>query len=214
MTETTDRPLLDRLRKSGPQTIAELSEYLGVTATAVRHRLARVVSLGLVERALEHGGRGRPKHRYQLTEVAHRRLDQNYAELACVLWDELMRDVPDRKLRRHLFLRITDKLAELFRSEVRGVAYEDRLVELGSALSGRGIEAEVARREGSSEPFLRQYSCPYYALAESDPAICALERKMFEKVLGKSLRLSQCRLDGHHSCDFEVKPTVEGKRAV
>ena len=30
---------------------------------------------------------------------------------------------------------------------------------------------------------------------------------MFEKVLGRGLRLSQCRLDGHRSCDFEAKPT-------
>jgi hypothetical protein len=35
-----------------------------------------------------------------------------------------------------------------------------------------------------------------------------MERKMFEKVLGRSLRLSQCRLDGHRSCDFEAKPVV------
>ena len=53
---------------------------------------------------------------------------------------------------------------------------------------------------------LRQHSCPYYELAESDPAICALERKMFEKVLGRSLRLSQCRLDGDRFCDFQAKP--------
>jgi hypothetical protein len=30
---------------------------------------------------------------------------------------------------------------------------------------------------------------------------------MFEKVLGHGLRLSQCRLDGHRSCDFEAKPS-------
>jgi hypothetical protein len=29
---------------------------------------------------------------------------------------------------------------------------------------------------------------------------------MFEKVLGRSLRLSQCRLDGDRSCDFQAKP--------
>ena len=33
---------------------------------------------------------------------------------------------------------------------------------------------------------------------------------MFEKVLGQGLRLSQCRLDGHRSCDFEAKPIVAG----
>ena len=29
---------------------------------------------------------------------------------------------------------------------------------------------------------------------------------MFEKVLGRSLRLSQCRLDGDRVCDFQAKP--------
>ena len=37
-----------------------------------------------------------------------------------------------------------------------------------------------------------------------------MERKMFEKVLGRGLRLSQCRLDGHRSCDFEAKPLAAG----
>ena len=58
-------------------------------------------------------------------------------------------------------------------------------------------------------PVLKQHSCPYFELAEADHAICAMERKMFEKVLGRGLRLSQCRLDGHRSCDFEAKPIVE-----
>ena len=35
---------------------------------------------------------------------------------------------------------------------------------------------------------------------------------MFEKVLGRGLRLSQCRLDGHRSCDFEAKPIVAPQR--
>jgi predicted ArsR family transcriptional regulator len=55
---------------------------------------------------------------------------------------------------------------------------------------------------------LKQHSCPYYALAEVDRAVCAMERKMFEKVLGRGLRISQCRLDGHRSCDFEAKPEL------
>jgi hypothetical protein len=36
---------------------------------------------------------------------------------------------------------------------------------------------------------------------------------MFEKVLGRGLRLSQCRLDGHRSCDFEAKPIVNSRPA-
>lgn len=208
MSETEDRSLLDLIRRHGPLTVVEIAGRLGVTATAVRNRLTRLVGSGMVERRVEHGGRGRPRHTYQASVEAHKRLGQNYADLAVVLWDEMMRTVEDRKLRRMLFGRITDRLAELYRSQLTGDEWEGRLVQLGSILHDRGIETEVTRGDGSMLPVLKQHSCPYYELAETDRAVCAMERKMFEKVLGRGLRLSQCRLDGHRSCDFEAKPLL------
>lgn len=208
MTESSDRMLLDLIRRDGPLSLAGLAERLGVTPTAVRNRLTRLVGSGMVERRAEHGGRGRPKYTYQASVEAHKRLGQNYADLAVVLWDEMMRSVEDRKLRRVLFQRITDRLAELYRSQVKGDEWEGRLSQLGVILHNRGIEAEVTRGSVDTLPVLRQHTCPYYELAEADRTVCAMERKMFEKVLGRGLRLSQCRLDGHHSCDFEAKPIV------
>ncbi|MFO0908277.1 MAG: MarR family transcriptional regulator [Isosphaeraceae bacterium] len=208
MSETTDRSLLDLIRRSGPLTVNEMADQLGVTPTAVRNRLTRLVGSGMVEREAEHGGRGRPRHRYRASVEAHKRLGQNYADLAVVLWDEMMRTVQDRRLRRALFARTTERMAELYRSQVTGEEWEGRLVQLGSLLHGRGIEAEVTRSEGSVNPVLKQHSCPYYELAEVDRTVCAMERKMFEKVLGRSMRISQCRLDGHRSCDFEAKPVL------
>jgi len=208
MTESSDRALLDLIRRNGPLTVAEMAEELRVTPTAVRNRLTRLVGSGMIERRTEHGGRGRPKHTYQASVAAHRKLGQNYADLAVVLWDEMMRTVEDRKLRRLLFSRITERLAELYRAQMTGDEWEGRLVQLGTILHDRGIETEVTRGDVGSMPVLKQHSCPYYELAETDRAVCAMERKMFEKVLGHGLRLSQCRLDGHRSCDFEAKPVV------
>jgi predicted ArsR family transcriptional regulator len=208
MTESSDRSLLDLIRRHGPLTVAEIGDRLGVTPTAVRNRLTRLVESGMVERQSEQGARGRPKHTYQASVAAHKQLGQNYADLAVILWDEMMRNVEDRKLRRFLFGRITERLAELYRARVTGVEWERRLVQLGTILHDRGVETEVTRGDGGSLPVLKQHSCPYYELAEADRAVCAMERKMFEKVLGRGLRLSQCRLDGHRSCDFEAKPVV------
>jgi predicted ArsR family transcriptional regulator len=212
MSEASDRALLDLLRRRGPMTVAELSEDLGVTGTAVRNRLSRLLDSGLVERRAEARGRGRPRHAYQASVEAQKRLGQNYADLAVALWEEMMTTVEDRKLRRLLFTRITDRLAEMYRCQVSGSEWEGRLVQLTNLLHDRGVEAEVARDGVGAFPILRQHSCPYYELAEADPAICALERKMFEKVLGRGLRLSQCRLDGDHSCDFQAKPEVASNR--
>jgi len=208
MTETSDRSFLDLIRRHGPLTVTDLAARLAVTPTAVRNRLTRLVGSGMVERRTEHGGRGRPRHTYQASVEAHKRLGQNYADLAVVLWDEMMRTVEDTRLRRALFSRITERLAELYRAQVTGEEWEGRLVQLGSILHDRGVETEVTPGDGTVEPVLKQHSCPYYELAEVDRAVCAMERKMFEKVLGRSLRMSQCRLDGHRSCDFEAKPTV------
>jgi predicted ArsR family transcriptional regulator len=191
-------------------TVVEMADHLGVTGTAVRNRLSRLLESGLVERRAEVKGRGRPRHAYQASVEAQKRLGQNYADLAVALWEEMMTTVEDRKLRRLLFTRITDRLAEMYRCQVSGQEWEGRLVQLTNLLHDRGVEVEVARDGVDASLILRQHSCPYYELAETDRAICALERKMFEKVLGRGLRLSQCRLDGDHSCDFQAKPEVAG----
>jgi DeoR family suf operon transcriptional repressor len=206
MSESSDRVLLDLIRRGGPLTVGDMAASLGVTATAIRNRLTRLLGAGLVERQAEHQDRGRPKHTYRVCVDAQKRLGQNYTDLALVLWDEMMSTVADRKLRRLLFTRVTDRLAEMYRSQMTGSEWEGRLVQLSNLLHDRGVEAEVAREAGGAISILRQHSCPYYELAEADPAICALERKMFEKVLGRSLRLSQCRLDGDRFCDFQAKP--------
>ncbi|MDG3005265.1 helix-turn-helix transcriptional regulator [Paludisphaera mucosa] len=214
MSETSDRALLDLIRRRGPLTVCELAAAVGVTGTAVRNRLARLLGAGLVERKTRQDGRGRPKHTYEASVEAHKRLGQNYADLAVALWEEMMGTVEDRKLRRAIFQRITVRLAEMYRTQVGGDGWEGRLTQLSGLLQVRGVEAEVAPGGDGLPPFLRQHSCPYYELAELDRAICGLERKMFEKVLGRGLRLSQCRLDGGRSCDFEAKPTAPAVLAL
>lgn len=100
MSESSDRALLDLIRRGGPMSVAEMAASLGVTDTAIRNRLTRLVSARLVERHAEHRGRGRPRHVYEVSAFAQKQLGQNYADLALVLWEELMSSVEDRRLRR------------------------------------------------------------------------------------------------------------------
>jgi DeoR family transcriptional regulator, suf operon transcriptional repressor len=64
----SDADLLDLLKQSGPLGVADLARALEVTATAVRQRLIRLLSKELIQREVVRNGRGRPKHRYWLTE--------------------------------------------------------------------------------------------------------------------------------------------------
>ena len=60
MSESSDRALLDLIRRRGPLTVAEMAANLGVTATAIRNRLARLLGAGLVERRAEPGAAAVP----------------------------------------------------------------------------------------------------------------------------------------------------------
>ena len=44
---------------------------------------------------------------------------------------------------------------------------------------------------------------PIPELAEQDRTVCSMERMMFSELLGENVRLSDCRLDGHNCCTFE-----------
>jgi predicted ArsR family transcriptional regulator len=198
--ETSDIALLDLLRKHGPLSIAQLRANMGVTTTAVRQRLVRLLSQGDVQRQSERLNRGRPIHRYGLTEKGRRRAGANFADLAMALWEEI-REIKDAEVRRGLLQRISRRLATLYAEQICGSALDERMESLAEVFRQRQIPFEVDRSRDL--PLLRATACPYPDLAEKDRTVCSMERIMFSELLGENLRLSDCRLDGHNCCTFE-----------
>jgi len=92
---TTDAPIMDLLRRGGPMTVAELAEAMEVTATAIRQRLSRLLAKDLVERRVVKAGRGRPSHRYRLTEKGNRMAGANFDDLALAAFRALKRLLDD-----------------------------------------------------------------------------------------------------------------------
>ena len=211
MQETGDRLLLEAIRRRGGMTVSECVTFAEVTPTAVRHRLNRLMAQGLISRTEQHKGRGRPGHRYSLTEEAELVLGQNYADLAMTLWSEI-KAFEDRAIGMQLLRRVADKLAERYRRQMPGHNVTERLGDLRNLLAERGIDAEVDER--GRLPVLRQHSCPYHDLAKADRTVCGIEMRMFEKALDSDLKLSQCRLDGHNCCEFEVREPTEQPEPV
>ena len=199
--ESADRDFLRRLHRRESATIQDLCDDLGVTATAVRQRLGRLVAAGFVVRKEVHEGRGRPHHAYSVSESGLRELGDNYAELATILWNEL-KNIPDARTRRAIFDRIQETLAERYGRGVDGRTVSQRVEQLKTRLAESGFDVEVDSQ--GRLPILRENNCPYYDLASSDPAICELEHKVFEKVLGTTLALTHRCVDGHNCCEFQA----------
>lgn len=200
-TETSDAQLLELLRMRGPLTVGELMAEMRVTATAVRQRLTRLQAQGLVEREATRAARGRPSHRYSLTDLARRRAGNNFPDLALVLWREL-RAVRDPEVRRGLLTRVAQGFAEQYAGRVAGETMAERMQSVSELLAERDVPFEVDR--SGSLPILTARDCPYPQLAEEDRGICAVEKMLFSELLQEDVRLTQCRLDGHSCCQFET----------
>jgi predicted ArsR family transcriptional regulator len=191
--------MLDILRRNGAVTISVLVAEMGVTATAVRQRLQRLMAGGLIERQAENKGRGRPNHRYSLTEKGERSAGTNFADMADVLWDEI-KSVEDPEIRRGLLKRIAGRLAARYRNEVGGETLGDRMTALAGVMGARDIPFQVEQRGGL--PVLSALACPYPELAMRDRSVCTMEKLMLSEILGENVRLSECRLDGATCCTF------------
>ena len=199
--ETSDALLVDLLRQAGSLDVAQLARETGVTATAVRQRLNRLMEQGLVQRQAERAGRGRPRHRYSLTPKGVRSAGHNYADLAMVLWEQV-RAVADPQVRRGLLQRIAAALADRYTPGLDADSPEERMQALVTLLGERDVPFEV---DDSGElPVLTAKACPYPDIAQEDRSVCAMEKMLFSSVVGTDLRLTACRLDGDSCCTFEA----------
>jgi DeoR family transcriptional regulator, suf operon transcriptional repressor len=198
-TESADRQMLDFIRSQGAATISALVAEMGVTATAIRQRLQRLTDDGLVERQAARIGRGRPNHRYSLTEKGEQSAGNNFADMASVLWDEL-KSVEDPTIRRGLLKRIADRFVERYRDDVSGNTLSERMTALAGIMGERQIPFTVDASHAL--PVLSALACPYPELAKADRGVCTMEKLMLSEILGENMRLSQCRLDGANCCTF------------
>jgi DeoR family transcriptional regulator, suf operon transcriptional repressor len=199
LSESSDKAMLDVLRRNGAVTISVLVAEMGVTATAVRQRLQRLMADGLIERHAENKGRGRPNHRYSLTEKGERSAGTNFSDMADVLWDEI-KSVADPEIRRGLLKRIAGRLAERYRNEVGGETLGERMTALAGVMGEREIPFVVDQT--GALPVLSALACPYPELAMRDRSVCTMEKMMLSEILGENVRLSECRLDGATCCTF------------
>lgn len=196
-----DEGMLQLFQIHGGMTVGQLGKRLGITGTAVRQRLNRLMGLGLIERMSQRQGRGRPSHHYALTAKGRRQGGANFSDLAIALWEE-MRAIPDASVRRGLLQRVSQRLARMVDADVTGRSVGERMESIARIFSDRRIPFTVDR--SSSLPVLTAHACPYPDLAEQDRTVCAMERIMFSELLGETVRLTQCRLDNNPCCTFSM----------
>lgn len=192
--------ILRHIQRHGQTTIKELEDVLGVSTTAVREHLAHLQANGLVATSTKRSGPGRPRLVYKLTNKAQSLFPKHYDLLIHLMLQELTAEDGIERVER-LLERVGQRLAREYADRVSAEDVQARLDELHATLEARGIAAEV-QEEGASFAI---HSCPYHGVAQEHAEVCAMDRQMFEQVLGEEVVLERSIREGHHHCRFTVQ---------
>ena len=208
---SVDRELLVSMRGGEAWAIGELTDALGVTATAVRQRIERLLDTGMIDREKIVAGRGRPTYRYRLTVAGHRCAGANPADLADALWREVLA-IDDESLRAQILSLVAARLGQQFAAQVaadqNADSFESRMEKLSEMMAAQHMATEVSH--AGQLPVLDIGMCPYPSLTDvsDDRAMCRLEEQMISEALGQPVHLSSCRLDGDSCCQFSAVTTT------
>lgn len=197
--------VLKAIQLRGKASIKDVAGDLGVTASAVRQHLAQLEASGAVRAEKIREGVGRPYYLYSVTPEGHNLFHKDYGELARLLLSLLLDEVGRNREAgavKEVMRLLSGQLAELYRDEVSGESLAERLQTWAALLDQRGVTAEIQETEDGFQ--LREYGCPYQALAIQNRTACELERQVMARLLGPGVELESCVLDGHHGCQFKI----------
>jgi len=187
--------------RRGQMTIADFVELLGVTTTAVRQQVNRLVAEGWLVRSQRHGGQGRPADVFSVSERVKRLFSEWRDEFSKLLLEELT-EVEGPARSRMILQGVGRRMAEQRRRFVGGGSPVERLRRLAELLSREGVLAEADGSQG--DVHLAVFTCPYRGLAQEHPEICEMELETFSELVGGKVRRRRCVLDGHERCEFSV----------
>ncbi len=198
--------IIELLRRQRELSIAELSDAVAIAVPAVRRHLEILAGEGLVEYRSVKQPAGRPFFAYRLTEQARESPASGYARLLeRMLMDAAaMPDNAGRALLDTLLERMSQHLAEEYRSRIHGETLEERVSSLIDALHSEGILERWERRDDGIH--LLNDDCPYRRAAMAAHEVCDSERRAISLLLGEEVDQIGRMVDGHACCEYIVRP--------
>ena len=200
------RAILVHLRRSGPSAPDAIAVAIGASRSGVTQQLRALDTAGLVSRATERHGVGRPRHLYDVTPDAQDLFPSNYDGLATGLLaailevggDDLMEDVFAAR-RRQAETRLREQMSASLPDDA---PLEDRVRVLARLQDDLGYLAEVQLDGGVIR--LLEHNCAVLDVARGIPAACRAELDLFRRVLGVDLVRERHITAGDRCCEYRV----------
>lgn len=200
------RRIIDLLLRQGRMTIAQLVEATGVTTTAIRQQVDRLVSEGWLSREGRRGGLGRPAHVLSVSDQTKRLFGHQSDDLARMVIEETIAQIGSDRA-REILRSVGQRMAQVSHDQVGDGPIAERLQNLATVMQQSGMLVETGRTERGLS--LTVFTCPYPELASGHREICDMEIETVSELMGGPVELHQCIQDGHHCCEFSISERVD-----
>ncbi|MCH7870608.1 MAG: MarR family transcriptional regulator [Planctomycetes bacterium] len=195
------RRIINLLLRRGQMTIAQLVETTGVTTTAIRQQVDRLLSEGWLERQPRRGGPGRPAHVLSVSEQTKRLFGGQADDLVGMIVEETVAQA-GAETARDILKGVGRRMARMSHDQIGSGPMVERLKNLATVMERRGMLVEAAQTESGMS--LTIFTCPYPELAGQHREICDMEREAVSELMGGPVELHQCMQDGDHCCEFSM----------
>lgn len=202
------RAVVESVARRREMTVAELVDELGVTTTAVRQQVYKLVADGWLRVSKRRRGPGRPADVLSLSDQARELFAGGQAdELAKSLINVLFEREDVGKVRL-LLQCVSKRMAADLRRAVGETPPEQRVHRLAELLRERGLLVDADVHPGGGR--LNVFTCPYPDMAGAHRELCEMEREALRDASGNEVTLEQCMLDGHRCCSFHLFGVAAG----
>jgi predicted ArsR family transcriptional regulator len=207
--QDTKQRILTLLKMNGGLTTSDLSNMLGISATAVRRHLNTLEAQNLVSHRTEQRGMGRPSFIYELTAGASNVFPQSYAAFATEMLQELLELDGTDKL-DELFDRRQEKRREQYVSRTKGQTLSDRVASLARLLEGEGRMTTWEQLD-DGRFILREHNCPILKVAQQFDHPCRCEIDLLREILEANVERVNHIPDGDIACVYEIQAPVKSR---
>lgn len=193
--------ILSLIARHREMTIAEMVAALGVTTTAVRQHVNRLVWEGWLIRHQRRSGAGRPADVFTLSEQSRRAFAHEVHEFTRALLDEVAESEGSEKLQFYLS-RVSRRMSKALEAQAGDGDPAERIERVVNLLRERGTVAET--QVGQEGVHLSVHTCPFHGLGAARREICEMERETLGRLGGGAATLKQSLAEGAPCCEFEV----------
>jgi predicted ArsR family transcriptional regulator len=213
--KSTRHAILDILKREGGQEAGILAKRLGITPMAVGLQLSALVEEKLVAAEPEPpqpGKRGRPVHRWRLTEAANRVFPDAHALLTAGLLESFRELYGDKGMQQLLDARTRQQESEYARSLPREGSLKEKVEALARLRDREGYMTEV-ETDGDGGVRLIENHCPICTAAKTCQGFCQSEWQVFRGLLGPGTQVTRVEhlLSGDRRCVYAISPAGGGQ---